>query len=192
MTTRRLRPPGAWRGRTGLFGLFPSISLGISHFLRTSVEASQLLIDPDRCSERPGESAVRGGALEALEPSARVDASPWRLRGPESAPRPGRRSGSARPSAPSGRTRRRSGSAPSSRGEESSPPGDRLLDGHGHLGLGGSLSLLGGSSATGCTSATGSSCVSAQRRGRDLGIDRSTLDRQRPRPEPLPLPRARR
>src|SRR6476620_11501597 len=77
MTTRRLRPPGAWRGRTGLFGRFPfEFPFESAISVLTSVEASQIFIDPDWCSQRAGESTVRGGTLEALEPSARVDASP--------------------------------------------------------------------------------------------------------------------
>jgi hypothetical protein len=74
MTTRRLRPPGAWRGRTGLFGRFPfEFPFESAISVPTSVEASQILIDSHWCSQRAGETAVGDGALEALEPPARVD-----------------------------------------------------------------------------------------------------------------------
>jgi hypothetical protein len=76
MTTRRLRPPGAWRGRTGLFGRFPfEFPFESAISVPTSVEASQILIDPDCRSQRPGERAVGDCTLEALEPPARVGAA---------------------------------------------------------------------------------------------------------------------
>ena len=106
MTTRRLRPPGAWRGRTGLFGRFRfEFPLNQPFSVPTSVEASQILIDADWCSQRAGESAVRCSTLEALEPPAGVDASPRCRARPESARCPGRRSGSALPEAPCDHTR---------------------------------------------------------------------------------------
>ena len=81
MTTRRFRPPGAWRGRTGLFGRFPfEFPFESAISVPTSVEASERLIDPDGRLQRAGEAAVGDRALEALEPAARVHASPGLLR----------------------------------------------------------------------------------------------------------------
>jgi hypothetical protein len=77
MTTRRLRPPGAWRGRTGLFGRFPfEFPFESAISVPSSVKASKIPIDSDWCPERAGEAAVGRGPLEALEPPARVDAAP--------------------------------------------------------------------------------------------------------------------
>src|SRR5919204_6832749 len=68
MTTRRRRPgpPGPPRGRIGLFG---------RSAMDTSVKACQSGIDLDRAAQRAGECAPRGGALEARQPPARIDAA---------------------------------------------------------------------------------------------------------------------
>src|SRR5215218_11495997 len=76
MTTRRFRPPGAWRGRTGLFGRFPfEFPFESAISVPTSVEAGELLIDPDGSLQRAGKAAVGDRALEALQPAACVHAS---------------------------------------------------------------------------------------------------------------------
>ena len=76
MTTRRLRPPGAWRGRTGLFGRFPfEFPFESAISVPSSVESGELLIDPDGSPEHPSEAAVGDRPFEALQPSARVDAA---------------------------------------------------------------------------------------------------------------------
>src|SRR6476660_1364024 len=76
MTTRRLRPPGAWRGRTGLFGRFPfEFPLESAISVPVSVEARQLLIDLDLRSQRTGEATVGDCPLEALQAAAGVDAA---------------------------------------------------------------------------------------------------------------------
>src|SRR5436190_11507230 len=73
MTTRRRRPgpPAPPRGRIGLFG---------RSAIDTSVKPGQRRIDPHRAPQRAGEGAVRGRALEAREPAARVDAAALELR----------------------------------------------------------------------------------------------------------------
>jgi hypothetical protein len=71
-----LRPPGAWRGRTGLFGRFPfEFPFESAISVPTSVESRELLIDPDGRPERAGEAAVGDGPLEALKAPAGVGAS---------------------------------------------------------------------------------------------------------------------
>jgi hypothetical protein len=76
ITTRRLRPPGAWRGRTGLFGRFPfefpPFDSAIS--VLSSVEPSEGLIDPDRRPKRSCETALGNRPLEARQAVACVDA----------------------------------------------------------------------------------------------------------------------
>jgi hypothetical protein len=80
MTTRRFRPPGAWRGRTGLFGRFPfEFPFESAISIPTSVEAGKRLIDPDGHLERAGEASIGQRALEALEPTACVNAAPGLL-----------------------------------------------------------------------------------------------------------------
>src|SRR6188472_3942446 len=74
MTTRRLRPPGAWRGRTGLFGPF-EFPFPSAIFAPSSVKTSQRSIDPDWSAQRAGEAAVRDGSLEALQAVACVRAA---------------------------------------------------------------------------------------------------------------------
>jgi hypothetical protein len=81
MTTRRLRPPGAWRGRTGLFGRFPfefPFESAISVF--SSVESREPWIDPDPRSKRSQEATVGDCALEALEAATRVRAASGSVR----------------------------------------------------------------------------------------------------------------
>jgi hypothetical protein len=81
MTTRRLRPPGAWRGRTGLFGRFPfEFPFESAISVLTSVEASKILIDSDWRSQRAREAAVGDCPFEALEPPARVGTAPGLVR----------------------------------------------------------------------------------------------------------------
>jgi hypothetical protein len=75
MTTRRLRPPGAWRGRTGLFGRFPfEFPFESAISVLTSVEPSERLIDPDRRPKRPRKTAAGNRPFEAEQAMARVDA----------------------------------------------------------------------------------------------------------------------
>src|SRR5436190_8014175 len=81
MTTRRLRPPGAWRGRTGLFGRFPfEFPFESAISVPTSVESGERLIDLDGPLQRSGKAPVGDRALEADQPTACVDA-PARLLG---------------------------------------------------------------------------------------------------------------
>jgi len=76
MTTRRLRPPGAWRGRTGLFGRFPfEFPFESAISVPSSVKASKILIDSDWRPERAGEAPVGDRPLEALQATAGVDAA---------------------------------------------------------------------------------------------------------------------
>jgi hypothetical protein len=78
ITTRRLRPPGAWRGRTGLFGRFPlEFPFESAISVPSSVESGEPLIDPDGSPEHPGEAAVCDRPFEALQPQARVGAAAW-------------------------------------------------------------------------------------------------------------------
>ena len=71
ITTRRLRRPGGapWRGRIGRFGLFGRSAI------RVSVDPCQPGIDPDGRFQGAIEGSPVGGALEAREPPARVDAA---------------------------------------------------------------------------------------------------------------------
>src|SRR5512133_1327701 len=69
-TRRRLRPIAPWRGRTGRFGRFDPLDIGLS------VEPREPRIDPHRLSKGPIERAPAHRAFEAGEPAARVRAPP--------------------------------------------------------------------------------------------------------------------
>jgi hypothetical protein len=71
-----LRPPGAWRGRTGLFGRFPfEFPFESAISVLTIVEPSKSSIDMDWRSQRARKTAGRNRPFEAEQPVARVDAA---------------------------------------------------------------------------------------------------------------------